>query len=131
MSRRQTYKIPGVSHVHAPIPMAARVGNVLQSSAVMGKDPATGELPGDPVKETALAFSNVQAILDAAGLTRDDIVLIEVFLRDGSLRDEVNLHWCAWYPDPDDRPARHTTMHDLPFGMSVQLRMQAVFPDGS
>jgi len=125
---RQTYKIPGVAHTHAPIPLAARVGNILQSSAIMGKDPATGELPGDPIREVAFTFGNVQALLDAAGLSRDDVLIVEVFLVDGSLRDEVNKHWCEWYPDPDDRPARHTMMHELPFGMSVQLRIQAVFP---
>jgi 2-iminobutanoate/2-iminopropanoate deaminase len=128
VGRRQTFAIPGVSHTRAPIPMAARVGSVLQTSAIMGKDPATSELPDDPVREVEFCFVNAKAILDAAGLTIDDIVYMDVFLKDPTLRDAVNEHWCAWYPEPDDRPARHTTTHELPFGMSVQLKFQAVFP---
>ena len=128
MGRRQTFKIPGVSHTRAPIPMAARVGPILQTSAIMGKDPATSDLPGDPVREVEFCFLNAKAILDAAGLTPDDVVYMDVFLKDGSLREAVNQSWCAWYPSADDRPARHTTIHDLPFGMSIQLKFQAVFP---
>jgi hypothetical protein len=34
VSNRQTFEIPGVRHVNAPIPMAARTGGILQSSAI-------------------------------------------------------------------------------------------------
>ena len=38
--------LPSASH-KAPIPAAARVANILCTSAVSGKDPVSGELPAD------------------------------------------------------------------------------------
>jgi len=126
MSRRRSYEIPGIDHGNAPIPMAARVGGSFQTSAVMGKDPATGTLPADGVRQVELAFANVTTLLELASVGLDQVVFVEVLLADNGLRDEVNRHWTGWFPDPADRPARHTTVRDLPGGMVVQLRLQAV-----
>lgn len=126
MSRRQTYEIPGVDHGAAPIPMAARVGSSFQTSGIMGKDPTTGELPGDGTRQVELVFANTRALLDVADVALDQVVYVDVLLADDGLRGEVNRHWTRWYPDDDDRPARHTTVRELPAGMLVQLRVQAV-----
>jgi 2-iminobutanoate/2-iminopropanoate deaminase len=125
VSRRQCYEIPGVDHGSAPIPMAARVGTSFQTSAVMGKDRATNTLPEDGVRQVELVFANVKALLAAADVELDQLTYVEVLLADNSLRDEVNKYWTTWFPDPHDRPARHTTVRELPGGMVVQLRVQA------
>lgn len=126
MSRRQTYQIPGVDHGGAPIPMAARVGSSFQTSGIMGKDPATGELPLDGPRQVELVFANTRTLLEMADVALDQVVYVDVLLADNDLRGEVNQHWTAWYPDSEDRPARHTTVRELPAGMLVQLRVQAV-----
>jgi 2-iminobutanoate/2-iminopropanoate deaminase len=125
MSRRQCYEIPGVDHGGAPIPMAARVGSNFQSSAIMGKDPATNTLPEDGTEQVAFAFANTKALLDVAGVSLDQLVYVDVLLADNDLRAQVNRHWTAWFPDERDRPARHTTVRELPGGMLLQLRVQA------
>ena len=125
MSRRKCYEIPGVDHGNTPIPMAARVGTSFQTSGVMGKDPATNALPGDGVRQVELVFANLKSLLSVAEVESDQLTFVEVLLADNSLRDEVNKHWTAWFPDPHDRPARHTTVRELPGGMVVQLRVQA------
>lgn len=125
MSRRQCYEIPGVNHGGAPIPMAARVGSSFQTSAIMGKDPATNELPDEGSAQVEFVFSNLKALLDVAGVDLDQLTFVEVLLADNDLRGEVNRYWTQWYPDADDRPARHTTVRELPGGMVVQLRVQA------
>lgn len=125
MGRRQTIEIPGVSH-GAPIPMAARVGNMVWSSAIPGKDAATGQLPPGGGDQVASVFANADAVLAAAGVSRDDVVYISVLLADNGLRPEVNRHWLEWFPDAGDRPARHVTLQDLPGGMLVQLQLIAV-----
>lgn len=125
MGRRQTIEIPGVSH-GAPIPMAARVGNMVWSSAIPGKDAATGKLPAAGAEQVAAVFENAGAVLTAAGVTRDDVVYVSVLLADNELRAEVNRHWLRWFPDEADRPARHVTVADLPGGMLVQLQLIAV-----
>ena len=111
--------------------MAARVGNSFQSSGIMGRDPATNTLPDDGVKQVEFVFANTRARFDVAGVELDLVVFVEVLLADNGLRDEINKHWLAWYPDENDRPARHTTVRDLPGGMKVQLRVQAVLEGGS
>jgi predicted dehydrogenase len=45
--RPRSIEVEGVSHGAAPIPMGARVGNMIFSSGIMGKDPATDKLPED------------------------------------------------------------------------------------
>lgn len=129
MSRRQCYEIPGVDHGSAPIPMAARVGAAFQTSAIMGKDPATNELPSDGAKQVEFVFRNTRTLLDVAGVALDQVTFIEVLLADQELRGEVNKHWLDWYPDEHDRPARHTNVRELPGGMVVQLRVQAHVED--
>lgn len=128
MSRRKVYEIPGVKH-GAPIPMAARVGGLFYSSAIMGADPADGKVPEDPVRQVDLAFANTRTLLDIAHVSPDDVVYMGVYLSDNGLRGEVNRHWTEWFPDEEDRPTRHTTVRPLPGGMAVQLQVVAA-PEG-
>jgi 2-iminobutanoate/2-iminopropanoate deaminase len=111
--------------------MAARVGASFQTSGIMGKDPSTNELPADGAQQVEFVFANSRTLLDIAGVALDQVTFVEVFLADNDLRGEVNKHWLAWYPDEHDRPARHTTVRDLPGGMLVQLRLQAHVEDGA
>lgn len=125
MSRRQTYEIPGISHRANPIPMAARVGNAFQSSGIMGRDPATNTLPEDGAKQVEFAFANARALFEVAGVELDQVVYVETLLADNTLRADVNKYWLEWFPDEDDRPARHTTVRELPAGMKIQLLVRA------
>lgn len=126
MSRRKTFEIPGVNHGSAPIPMAAQVGAFFHSSGIPPMDPATGSTPEDGARQVELVFGNAEALLKAAGLGPADVVYLDVFLEDDSLRPVVNKYWLDWYPDEHDRPARHTTVRPLPGKMLVQLQVQAV-----
>jgi 2-iminobutanoate/2-iminopropanoate deaminase len=49
-----------------------------------------------------------------------------VYIKDDSARAAVNQEWLRCFPDPHDRPARHTLVYDLPGGMLVQLEVIAV-----
>lgn len=117
--------VPGASH-KAPIPAAARVGNLLCTSAVSGKDPATGQLPPDAADQARLAFANLRAVLQAGGASLDQVVKFSVTLHEDSVRDAINAEWLAAFPDPQDRPARHITVHPLQHGMLLQLEVMAV-----
>jgi 2-iminobutanoate/2-iminopropanoate deaminase len=123
--KRQTLEIPGVSH-GAPIPFGVKIGNMVFSSGIMGRDPATGELPADADQQAQLAFKNLRTMLELAGSSPDDIGHMTVFLKDLSYRDAVNKPWNEMFPDPEDRPARHAVQADLPGGMLVQLEIIAV-----
>lgn len=118
--------LPGLSHAKTPIPLGARVGGMIFSSGISGKDPATGALPADAATQARFAFDNLRKFLQQAGATLDDVGRITVYVKDESLRTAVNEAWVQCFPDPADRPARHTLVHDLRSGMLVQLDVIAV-----
>ena len=117
--------VPGLAH-NAPIPVGARVANVLCSSAIAGKDTATGRLAAGPAAQAQLAFDNLKRFLDAGGATLADVVKLTVYVKDDAVREHINAHWLAFWPDPAQRPARHIVVHDLQHGMALQLETLAV-----
>jgi 2-iminobutanoate/2-iminopropanoate deaminase len=127
--RLRSLEVPGVSHGAAPIPMGARVGNTLYSSGIPGVDPSTGKLAVDAAGQARFAFENLRALLKAGGASLEDVVRMTVYLKDNAAREHVNAQWLECFPDPHDRPARHTLMHDLQSGMLLQLEVVAVLAD--
>ncbi len=128
MSERKgrSLDVPGITHGNVPIPMGARVGDVIYSSGIMGRDPATNTLPADVAAQAKFAFQNLDSLLHAGGATLDHLVRLTVFIKDDSARAFVNEQWLQRFPDPHDRPARHTLMYDLSSGMLLQLEAVAV-----
>jgi 2-iminobutanoate/2-iminopropanoate deaminase len=122
----RSLEVPGISHGNAPIPMGARVGNMIFSSGIMGRDSRTDTLPEDVALQAKYAFENVIALLEAGGASLDALARMTVFIKDDSARAAVNEQWLKYFPDPHDRPARHTVVHNLPGGMLVQLEIVAV-----
>ena len=126
--RQQSIEIEGVAH-DAPIPMACRIGPILATSGVSGKDPATGALPSDPTRQAFHCFDNLKRTLAKAGMDLGDVVKIGVTVTDEALRKEVNKVWLECYPDPHKRPARHTTTGALRGGQLMQIDALAVAKD--
>ena len=118
--------VDGVKH-GAPIPMGARVGNMIFSSGIMGADPATGTVPEDLESQCVFAFANMKTMVENAGGTIKNIGTIKVYMKDRSQRGTVNRPWLEMFPDEDDRPARHAIEYDaFPPGVLVQLEIVAV-----
>ena len=126
---RRSIEVPGVSHGNAPIPMGARVGNMIYSSGIMGKDPATDTLPADGPSQAKFMFMNLRSLLAQGGADLGDVVHVKAYVKDNSHRDALNAEWLQCFPDPHDRPARHTMVTDLPGGMLVQIEIVAVVKD--
>jgi 2-iminobutanoate/2-iminopropanoate deaminase len=122
---RRSIELPGITH-KAPIPAGALVGNLLVSSGIGGRDPATGEYPDDVASQVRFAFGNVRALVEAAGGDVEDIAKVTVFLRDRDDRRHVDEEWLTMFPDEASRPARHA----LPLGREgkalIQLEVIAV-----
>lgn len=125
MGKRQTLEVPGVTH-GAPIPMGVRLGSLVFSSGVMGKDPATDSLPADPARQAELMFQNMRTLLEQAGATLGDVAHVTVYVKDNAYREHLNREWLKAFPDVHDRPARHTLTWDLPGGMLIQCELVAV-----
>lgn len=116
----RSVEIEGVRH-KAPIPMAATRGPLLCTSAVMGIDPVTGIEPDQSAEEIRQAFSNLRQTLLKAGFSTADIVHVGVLLASDEHREEVNAEWIKLFPEPEDRPARHTTITSFRGKRVVQL----------
>jgi len=114
MSERKSIEIPGFSHAN-PIPGASRVGNLMMSSIITGRDPGGREMPESVEQQITNIFSFLRAAMDAAGGSPEDIVKISFWMEDpASGRLLLNDEWQKMFPNPDSRPARHT--HRLPGG---------------
>jgi enamine deaminase RidA (YjgF/YER057c/UK114 family) len=123
---KRSIEVEGLHHGGAPIPLAARVGGLVVSSGIMGMDPATGELAGTIDAQVAHVFANIERVLAAAGGSPSDVVKITFFVTDRSSREAINNEWNTLFPDPADRPARHTLTYDLPAPMLVQAELIAL-----
>jgi len=130
MEKRRSIDVPGAKHVN-PIPSASRRGPFVVSGAISGADPATGQVPADLDEQCRLMFENVRGIMTAAGGSPDDVIKMTVWITDRSLRDVLNRHWVAMFPDAHSRPARHTvTSRDFTPPMQVQCDLLAVLDQG-
>ena len=124
--RPRSIEVEGVSHGSAPIPMGARVGHMIYSSGIMGKDPASDQLPGDADSQARFIFQNLRTLLRNGGSCLEDVVYVKAYVTDNAHRGALNREWLECFPDPHDRPARHTILTDLPGGMLIQIEIVAV-----
>jgi 2-iminobutanoate/2-iminopropanoate deaminase len=121
----RSLEVSGLSH-NAPIPLGARVGELICSSGIAGKDPATGQLQPDAASQARAAFDNMQRLLEAGGANLADVAKLTIYAKDNSVRDAINAEWLRSFPDPADRPARHILLQDLQHGMWLQLEFIAL-----
>jgi 2-iminobutanoate/2-iminopropanoate deaminase len=126
VGRRLSIDVPGFGHDN-PIPAACKVGPFLISSGVSGKEPYTGKMLEGLEAQCAQMFATVRQILEIAGGSPEDIVKMNVWMKDRSQRDTLNVGWLEMFPDEHSRPARHTfAAPDLPGSMLVQCEIFAV-----
>lgn len=126
MARREVLKIEGVTHGKAPIPLAAKIDNLVFSSALIGKNPATDAVPDSLDEEIRWLFRHVETLMEKAGGSTDDIVKMNVLIRDNSVRETINKYWLEMFPNEDDRPARHITVEALQGKANAQIELVAV-----
>lgn len=121
MSARRSIVVEGFNHGQQPIPAASRVGPLVMTGGVHGLDPATGTLPDGVEDQARLMFGNLARIMAAAGGTMAAIARMTVYVKVPEARAAVNAEWLRAFPDPADRPARHTLVNEtLPANMLVQ-----------
>lgn len=125
MTKRQVVQINGSAHEN-PIPTAVKIGNMVYTSALMGTDPSSGQMPETVEEEVAQLFTYILEIMEKAGGSSENIAHLSVSVTDRSYKEIVNKEWLKLFPDPDNRPARHTTVHSLKPGVHVQVEMVAV-----
>lgn len=117
-----TDKAPGAI---GPYSQAIEVGNMIFTSGQIPLDPATGEMPEGIEAQTRQALTNVQNILEAAGLTMENVVKTTVFLADMSLFAKMNEVYATFFQGIC--PARSAVaVRDIPKGALVEVETIAV-----
>ena len=108
-----------------PYSQAVRSGNLLFLSGQIPLDPATGSMvPGGIEAQTRQVFTNIGAILEAAGASFDHVVSATVYVADLNDFAKVNEIYATYFTAP--APARATVqVARLPKDSRVEIQVTA------
>jgi len=109
-----------------PYNQAVLSNGVLYISGQIPLDPASMELvEGDLEKETVQVMENLKAILEAAGMTIDQVVKSSIFLKDMNNFAQINKVYGSYFNE-DTAPARETVeVANLPKFVNIEISMIA------
>ncbi len=108
-----------------PYSQAIKLGNLLFVSGQIPIDPATNEVAKGGIKEqTERVLENVRAILEAANMTLDDVVMAFVYLSDMADFPQFNEVYSRYFKERP--PARVTVaVKSLPRDVKVEIAVIA------
>lgn len=117
---RQAVSTGGAPAAIGPYSQAIVSGDLVFCSGQIGLDPATGELVDGIEGQADRALRNLSAVLDAAGVTWDDVTKVTIFLAEIGDFAVVNGIYAGYMPDPP--PARSTfAVGALPRGARIEI----------
>jgi 2-iminobutanoate/2-iminopropanoate deaminase len=110
-----------------PYNQAVLTGNTLYTSGQIAIDPATGTLVTATIKtETQQVMQNMKAVLEAAGMTFDNVVKSTIFITDMNDFAAINTVYGSYFNEKT-APARETVqVAALPKNVNVEISMIAV-----
>lgn len=108
-----------------PYSQAIVCGGMLYTSGQIALDPDSGNMVGEDVgTQTRQVLKNLQAVLNAAGCTQQNIVKATIYLTDMADFSEVNTIYAEWLGS--HRPARSTVqVAALPLQARVEIDLVA------
>jgi 2-iminobutanoate/2-iminopropanoate deaminase len=126
--RRKVVNPPGV-HVMdgegGKLPAGVASSKLCFTSVILGNDPKTGVMPASLEEQTENAFNGARAVVEAAGMKAGDIGHVYVWYGDHGARETVDKVWAKQFPRPEDRPARHCVVANLPAHALVGVEVTA------
>lgn len=109
---RRSIDVAGTGHGAVPIPAASRIGNLVLTGAIYGRDPHTNAVAEGDAKQVEQMFANLRALLEAAGAKPEHVIKLAISAKDLGIRDAINVEWLNMFPDAHSRPARHLAQYD-------------------
>jgi 2-iminobutanoate/2-iminopropanoate deaminase len=108
----------------APYNQAIVAGELVFTAGQLGLKPGDAAVEGDIAQQTEQALANVQAILEAAGSSMDNLVKTSVFLVD---LDDFQAMNAVYTTRVGDRPPARSTFQvaKLPSGALVEIEAVA------
>nr|WP_314866327.1 RidA family protein [uncultured Flavobacterium sp.] len=110
-----------------PYNQAVVTGNTLYTSGQIAINPTTGELVLDTIEiETKQVMENMKAVLEAAGMTFENVVKSSIFISNMNDFGAINSIYGAYFNEKT-APARETVqVACLPKNVNVEISMIAV-----
>jgi 2-iminobutanoate/2-iminopropanoate deaminase len=111
----------------APYSPGLRANGFVFLSGQIPSDPATGQIvTGDIQAQCSRVIENLKTVLEAAGLTLDDVVKTTVFLKDMGNFASMNETYGGYFSA--NQPAR-TTVEVARLPRDVQIEIEAIALD--
>jgi 2-iminobutanoate/2-iminopropanoate deaminase len=110
-----------------PYNQAVLIGNTLYTSGQIALDPISMELVLDDIEtETNQVMQNMKAVLEAAGMTFENVVKSTIFIMNMNDFARINSVYGKYF-DENSAPARETVqVAGLPKGVNVEISMIAI-----
>ena len=110
-----------------PYNQAILIGNTLYTSGQIAINPSTGELVVSEIEsETKQVMENLKAVLEAAGMSFENVVKSNIFISDMNDFASINAIYGSYF-DEKTAPARETVqVACLPKNVNVEISMIAV-----
>ncbi|WP_091169047.1 RidA family protein [Flavobacterium sinopsychrotolerans] len=110
-----------------PYSQAVLKGNTLYTSGQIAINPATGELVTATIEtETEQVMQNMKAVLEASGMTFENVVKTTIFIMDMNDFGKINIVYGSYF-DEKTAPARETVqVACLPKNVNVEISMIAI-----
>lgn len=110
-----------------PYNQAVLTGNTLYTSGQIAIDPKTGELVTANIEtETKQVMENMKAVLEAAGMTFENVVKTSIFIMNMGDFGTINAVYGSYFNEKT-APARETVqVAGLPKNVNVEISMIAI-----
>ena len=110
-----------------PYNQAVLTGNTLYTSGQIAINPKTGELVTANIEaETKQVMENMKAVLEAAGMTFENVVKSTIFITDMNDFGTINTIYGSYFNETT-APARETVqVAGLPKNLNVEISMIAI-----
>jgi len=110
-----------------PYNQAVLAGNTLYTSGQIALDPQTMELViSDIETETKQVMENMKAVLEAAGMTFENVIKSTIFIMDMNDFGRINTVYGSYFNEKT-APARETVqVAGLPKNVNIEISMIAV-----
>jgi 2-iminobutanoate/2-iminopropanoate deaminase len=124
---RQIINTPNAPAPVGPYNQSVLVGNTLYVSGQIALDPKTGVMVSDDIEiETRQVLENMTSILEAAGMSRADVVKCSVFVMDMDMFGRINAIYSQYF-DEENAPARELVqVAVLPKAANIEISCIAV-----
>ena len=105
-----------------PYSQAIQAGDTVYISGQIAIDPSTGDLITSSIEEeTHQVLKNVGAILDAAGLSYENVVSCSVFIKDMELFGRINAVYTTYFSTGIPPARALVQVSDLPKHVNIEI----------